>query len=458
MKILLVWPKARTDPEWGGDLGAVAEPLALEYLAAAGKQLGHEVRILDLRLHLEALDEQLTAFEPDLVGVTAFSMHVRAALAVCRRAKDLLGCQTVAGGHHATFLPEDFFEPQIDFVVSGEGVAPFRELVRRLDVKEPATGIPGLWYRDGGQFWLGGSPGAFHVDSLPVPDRSVTAADRSSYFIDWMKPVALLRSTVGCPYRCTFCSLWKLMDGKYYAREIPAVVEELGKIDEEFVFLIDDEAFINGPRMLKLAEAIEQAGIRKRLFAYCRIDTLLRNRHVLARWRKIGLERLLVGIDAISSKDLVEYNKKVKIAQIEDGIKVARELDINLLAQFVVNTDYERRDFRRLQRFVEHHKLDYPTFTVLTPLPGTELLADMNVVIERQVNGRPNWDLFDTQNAVTQTVLPKDEFRAEYRNLFHRFHGAYLQYMAYHSNPEGSVLRPALDLGQGVESRRVHAD
>jgi len=457
VKILLVWPKARTDPEWGGDLGAVAEPLALEYLAAAGKQAGHEVRVLDLRLHPGALDEQLTSFEPDLVGVTAFSMHVSAALAVCARAKEVLGCQTIAGGHHATFLPEDFFKPQVDFVVSGEGVAPFRELLERLGAQEPPTGIPGLWYRQEGEFTLGAAPSAFDVDSLPVPDRSVTAADRNSYFIDWMKPVALLRSTVGCPYRCTFCSLWKLMGGKYYARDISAVVAELGDVDEEFVFLIDDEAFINGPRMLKLAEAIEQAGIRKRLFAYCRIDTLLRNRHVLAKWREIGLERLLVGIDAISGKDLDEYNKKLKISQVEDGIKAASELGIGLLAQFVINTDYQRRDFRRLQRFVEHHKLAYPTFTVLTPLPGTELLTDMNVVIERQANGRPNWDLFDTQNAVTRTVLPKDEFRAEYRNLFHRFHGAYLQYVAYHSNPAGSALGPAPDLGVGVKIGRVHA-
>jgi len=34
VKVLLIWPKARTDPDWGGDLGAIAEPLALEYLAA----------------------------------------------------------------------------------------------------------------------------------------------------------------------------------------------------------------------------------------------------------------------------------------------------------------------------------------------------------------------------------------------------------------------------------------
>jgi hypothetical protein len=72
----------------------------------------------------------------------------------------------------------------------------------------------------------------------------------------------------------------------------------------------DDEAFIHGPRMTKLAEAIAAAGIRKRLFAYCRIDSLLRNRQVLAAWKEIGLERVFVGIDAITEKDLDEYRKR----------------------------------------------------------------------------------------------------------------------------------------------------
>jgi radical SAM superfamily enzyme YgiQ (UPF0313 family) len=172
----------------------------------------------------------------------------------------------------------------------------------------------------------------------------------------------------------------------------------------------------------------------------------------LARWREIGLERLLVGIDAISKKDIDEFNKRVKIAQIDAGIKAAREMGIDLLAQFVINTDYQRRDFRELERFVEHHKLNYPSFTVLTPLPGTELLADLDVVIDRQPNGRPDWDLFDTQNAVTATALPKDEFRAEYRGLFHRFHGSYLQYTVYHSSPADSPLQPPVSRLRHVAS------
>src|SRR4030095_4831566 len=116
----------------------------------------------------------------------------------------------------------------------------------------------------------------------------------------------------------------------------------------------------------------------------------------------------------------------------------AAELGIEILAQFVVNTDYTHRDFERLARFVDHFRIRYPTFTVLTPLPGTELMRGFESIVERQPNGRPNWDLFDTQNAVTQTVLPKEEFRREYRNLYRRFRGSFDQYMPFHSRPSGS--------------------
>jgi len=450
LKILLIWPNSRNEVLGWGDLGAISEPLALEYLATAAKLDSHEVQVLDLRLHPQELKHTLQAFTPDVVGVTAFSMHVRTALAICRQVKDLLPrCWTVIGGHHATFLPEDFFEPQIDFVVFGEGVRPFRALLRALETNCIASHvIPSVWSRVGERFILGESSPApdslesahisepkgaytannFSLDALPFPDRSVTVRDRHSYFIDWMRPIALIRTTVGCPYRCTFCSLWKIMDGRYFMRDIESVVEEMQKIREDFVFLVDDEAFINQKRMLALAHALRAAGLYKRYFAYCRIDTLLRQRTVLAAWREIGLERLFVGIDAISDQELRDYNKRCQIVQIEAGLAAAEELGIEIFAQFVVNPNYTRRDFQQLVRFIEHHRLRYPTFTILTPIPGTELLGTFDSVIERQPNGRPNWDLFDCQNAVTKTTLPKEQFRREYRNLYRVFNGSYTQY------------------------------
>jgi radical SAM superfamily enzyme YgiQ (UPF0313 family) len=464
MNVLLIWPNSRNEVLGWGDLGAIAEPLALEYLAAGVKQDGHSTRVLDLRLHPDALVSTLRDFHPDIVGVTAFSMHVLTALAICTRVKaELPDCCTVIGGHHATFLPEDFFQPQVDLVVSGEGVEPLRRICCALADGLSIPAIPGVWARRDGVFASGGPQSELRLDELPKPDRSITAVDRSSYFIDWMKPVALIRSTVGCPFRCTFCSLWKIMDGKYLMREVDAVLEEMATIDEDFVFLVDDEAFINGKRMKALAGALRSAGLHKRYFAYCRMDSLVRNRDVLREWRTIGLERLFVGVDAVNEKDLGEYNKRMSIEKIETGFKIARDLDIEIFAQFVVNTDYTRRDFQRLIRFIEHHKIRYPSFTVLTPIPGTELLATFDSVIERQPNGRPNWDLFDCQNAVTATTLPPGEFRREYQNLYHVFKGSYTQYQDHpflmqRSIHDGDVgeLTAQLASSRGTPPVRTH--
>jgi radical SAM superfamily enzyme YgiQ (UPF0313 family) len=425
MRVLLIYPNARKELIGYGDLGAIAEPLALEYLAAGAKLDSHEVEILDLRLHQDDLDPTLLRFNPDIIGLTGYSMHVPRILSLCRRAKELLpNCRTIVGGHHATLLPADFFEPQIDFIVVGEGVRPLRALLQNLDTGN-AQPIAGVWARTDDAFTFGGEQQDLTIDDIPLPDRKVALADRNSYFIDWMRPIALLRTTVGCPYRCSFCSLWKIMDGRYYKRDVQRVADELATIREECVFLVDDEPFVNGPRMLMLAQAIKEAHVKKRYFAYCRIDTLLREREMMTAWRDIGLERLFIGIEAISADELGDYNKRLNVAQIEDGLLAAKNYGIEVFAGFIVNTNYTQREFKQLVRFIEHHKVSYPSFTVLTPLPGTAALTNFEGVTELQPNGRPNWELFDLQHPVTPTVLPQEVFRQEYKNLYRVFSGQY---------------------------------
>jgi radical SAM superfamily enzyme YgiQ (UPF0313 family) len=198
MRVLLIYPKARVELIGWGDLGAIAEPLALEYLAAGAKEDSHEVRILDLRLHPNELDATLRHFAPDVVGVTGYSMHVLRNLDTCRQIKTVFPhCWTVVGGHHATLMPEDFFEPHVDFVVSGEGVRPFRALLSALHEARPACGIPGVWSRVHGEFVYGGEPPAFDIDDIVPPDRSVTEQDREAYFIDWMQPIRPYYRTSG---------------------------------------------------------------------------------------------------------------------------------------------------------------------------------------------------------------------------------------------------------------------
>jgi radical SAM superfamily enzyme YgiQ (UPF0313 family) len=441
-KILLLYPSLRQEIIGYGDLGAVAEPLALEYLAAGAVRDSHEVRILDLRINPDDLESTLETFRPDVVGLTGYSMHVLRNLALCRQVKaSLPQCVTVVGGHHATLLPEDFFEPEVDFVVQGEGVHPFTEILRAVEQGDRQPVIPGVWIKQGETFKSGGPARSYDIDDLPTPNRELTAADRGNYFIDWMKPIALLRTTVGCPYRCSFCSLWKIQDGKYHMRDIERVVAEIASVEEECIFLVDDEAFINGKRMMLLAQALKQRGIRKRYFTYCRIDTLLRQPDLMAAWAEVGLERLFIGIEAVTPEELNDYNKKLGVVQIEEGLRAATSLGISVFGGFIVHPNYSPQSFKQLIRFIEHNRVDYPSFTILTPLPGTEALETFDAVTERQPNGRPNWELFDLQHPVTQTRLPKAKFETEYHNLYRVFGSVYAPHRPITGAPR--ILRMA---------------
>jgi len=420
MRVLLVYPNAKKEIIGYGDMGAIAEPLALEYVGAGARLDGHEVRLLDLRLHNEDLHDVLREYRPDVLGVTGYSMHVLRNLAVCRIAKELVPhCQTVVGGHHATLEPVDFFEPQMDHVVIGEGVRPFRRMLTLLTSGHPVQGVPGVWSRVDGEFQYGGEAQTYDIGSIPPPDRALVPEDRQKYYIDWMKPIALMRTTVGCPYRCTFCALWRIMDGRYYKREVDAVVEELKTIPERYVFLVDDEPFVDPKRMWHLAQAIQKAGIDKEYFAYSRIDSLLRDLDLMKLWHSIGLRRLLFGIETVFDYELKEYNKRQQREEIVRGLRAAKEIGISQFCNFIVNPSYTQKEFGELVEFIQENEVDYPSFTILTPIPGTG--ADYGTVLERQPNDRPNWDYFDLQHAVTQTTLPKDEFMREFDGLYQVF-------------------------------------
>ncbi|MCE5333472.1 MAG: B12-binding domain-containing radical SAM protein [Desulfobacteraceae bacterium] len=424
MRVLLVYPNANKKVVSWGDAGAIAEPIALEYLGAVARSEGHEVRLLDLRLHNDALADTLAAFRPDLVGLTGYSMHVLRCLEVCRLAKELVpGCKTAVGGHHATLEPVDFFEPEVDYVVVGEGSRPFRAILAECEEQADRSSIPGTYSQVDGVFRYGGAPQPFDFAVIPEPDRTLALEDRKDYYIDWMRPIAMIRTSIGCPFRCSFCSLWRIMGGRYHTRDLDSVVSELGTIAERHVFLTDDEPFINAKRMFLLADKIERSGIEKEYFGYCRVDSMLKHADLIKRWRQIGMKRFLLGVETIFDGESSGYRKRQKREQVERGLQLAAELDIHLMCNFIIHPDYSDKQFDELIHFIEENKVEHPSFTIWTPLPGTGY-ADESIVV-RQPNGRPNWDYFDLQHPVTATRLPKKEFVARYFNLYMRFLSKY---------------------------------
>ena len=127
----------------------------------------------------------------------------------------------------------------------GEGVEPFREIVRRSENGAGFGGIAGVTFAQDGCLVHADPQPTADLDAFPLPERRLTAQYRKDYFSEWMKPLATMRTSKGCPYRCSFCALWKLAGGRYLKRQPEKVVDELATVEEPFVFFADDESLVD---------------------------------------------------------------------------------------------------------------------------------------------------------------------------------------------------------------------
>jgi len=411
MRILLIEP-AKSPVSMAGEDVFLFEPLALEYLAA-GVNDDHEVRILDQRID-DTVEQTLEDYRPDVVGITGYTVHAKRMKLLAERAKawnsEVL---TLVGGHHATVAPRDFDSPQIDLVVVGEGVESFREVVRRFDRCEGFEAIPGVWVNTAEGQQEGLPNPARDLDDLPFPDRSLTLAYRHAYYSEYMQPLASIRTSKGCPFRCNFCALWKIAGGRYLKRDPEKIVQELAEIEEEFVFFADDESLVDVARMKRLAELIRQAGICKRYFLYGRSDTIAKNPDLLELWRDVGLERVFVGLEFFRDSDLEYINKGSTAYNNLQAVNVLQDLGIDIYASFIVRPDFNEEDFAEFRSYCRSIDLSFASFAVLTPLPGTDLYDE----VEDQLLTREP-EFFDFIHTVLPTALPLEDFYEQYFRLY----------------------------------------
>ncbi|MDD2903349.1 MAG: radical SAM protein, partial [Syntrophales bacterium] len=369
----------------------------------------------DMRLDPD-LDTVLADYQPEVVGITAYTVHVNTVNKLFRQIKAINPeIITIVGGHHATVSPADFYTPFIDVIISGEGAFPFREVVRRLEKGRALTDIPGAMSLDHGSLLIREDDNGFDLDALPFPRRDLTQAYRQSYFSEWMRPLASLRTSKGCHFKCQFCALWKLTGGRYLTRKPECIVEELGAIQEEYVFFADDESLLDAPRMAALADLIRRAGIKKRFFLYGRSDTITHHPELLKQWKEIGLERVFVGLEFMRDADLKLIRKGSTVANNERAVQILKDLDLDIWPMFMVRPEFEPRDFAALRQYCLGLDLDFIGFSVLTPLPGTDLYQEFK---DRLIT--TNYDYFDFFHTLLPTTLPLKDFYRELTTLFKR--------------------------------------
>ncbi len=403
MKVLLINPPCGPRTIGLRNIARI-EPLGLELLGA-GLPKHFDVRIVDMEVEPADLERLLVDFKPDVAGVTSEIVHVdtaKSALAKARAASP--DCLTVVGGHHPTLCPEDFLDASVDLIVLGEGVDAFREIcMARAAGADDFSDIDGLMIRTGSRLTpTRARPLPKTLNDHPMPDRSLTARYRDRYFYLWERPVAAVRSSVGCSYPCTFCSCRVYSKGVFIARSPELLVEEIAALHEPFVYLCDDHAFHDPARMAELAERLLITGVKKRYFTYARADSIAENPDLFKLWARVGLTLVMTGLESVDYERLKRNGKRIAEGADEAALAILAETGIGMSAGFLVEPHFTAKDFAAIDTYVRRHPAIVLTeFTPLTPFPGTPLyrkVKDEVLTDDRQV--------YDLQHFLTKTETP----------------------------------------------------
>ncbi|MBU0765557.1 MAG: cobalamin-dependent protein, partial [Bacteroidetes bacterium] len=313
----------------------IGPPLGLLTLAAAIKD--HEVIVWDTKaeydLHpdapplakmvLQLMDEH----KPDIVGTTVITSEFYYGVEILRTVKKYdPQVLTVIGGLHAALCIEDFTDPAINVVCRGQAAHIFKAIVKAREKNLPLSSVPGAY---------------LVTDSCPVknkcelpeqnpagsdylmPDRSLLDRWRETYKVGGSPyPVTYLYTSLGCPYKCTFCSIWKEFDGVYMQREVESIIKELKELDFKIVRFSDANTIVNIKFIDRLFSRIEEEGIKKEFIMDIRSDTAVKYPWLIEKLARNGLKVVICGFESFRDEELKKYNKNAPARLIPQAIEI----------------------------------------------------------------------------------------------------------------------------------------
>ena len=395
-------------PPVGGILGlemlTFVEPLGPICVAACLEQEGHECRVFDLRIDGEEQGLALCrTFDPHVVGLQCnFTTERNRTIRLAQRVKrEMPRAFVVVGGHDASRDPGFFHHEAIDMIAVGDGEEVMPLLVDALARGRDPKSVP--------------NPGPMraNLDDYPLPARHLIERYSNHYYINFRKPLALMETARGCPFKCNFCSVWKFHESTFREKSPERVVRELQHITAPNIFITDDIFWMNVRRGEEMARLIKAAGIRKYFTVQTRTDIICKFPHLIEMWKDCGSLAIFLGLESVTDEGLKAVNKKNTADNNVRAINILKDLGVGFTPNFIVDPAWDREDFARLRDWIETMGAYNSGFSILTPLPGTDLwdTAKQQVLTH-------DWEMYDIVHAVLPTKLPMDEFYAEYSGLW----------------------------------------
>lgn len=404
MRILLVQA-----PSVEGPAAEIVAPLGLGIVAAAARQAGHAVDLLDLNVietPFAALEAAIERLDPDVVGIGlrnidplanrrhSYLPGFAALLSTVRRKQPDLPL-VVGGAGFSMFAAELMARyPAIDVGVVLEGEETFPALLARLEAGESVgdiAGLPGTIVR----------PRRETADLIRGPGRTRISTARLDVQREWLPafvapylgrssyaPAAGVETKRGCPLGCSYCVYPALQGRRVRFRSPETIVAEVESLHREagvgWVHFTDPVLNLPSEHFRELCRRLRSRKLPVRWTGFFRENMLTPADAELAV--SAGCAAFQFSGDGTCDRTLARLRKGLTRVEILQAARTVAATDALAVYHFMVNVpgtdDVVARDARELvDRLHDIHEprmnLGAIVFNNLRVYPGTPLARDL---------------------------------------------------------------------------------
>jgi radical SAM superfamily enzyme YgiQ (UPF0313 family) len=366
-------------------------PLGILTIAAAVRQHGYKVRIVDLNAtyydyfdadvpHIDFCDfaaDRIAQIKADLVGFgticSSYPFTVRLADAVRRRCP---AATIVAGGPQASVVDEESLKSFscLDIIVRGEADETFPAVLECLKMDRSVESIPGITFRAGDRVKRNpNAPPVRDLDALPLP-----AFDLFENLS--VVPSLSLEAGRGCPFACTFCSTNDFFRRRFRMKSPAALLAQMRELEKAYgaraFDFVHDMFTVDRRQVVEISEHLLASGDGYQWSCSARTDSV--DDELLDLMARAGCRGIFYGIETGSQRMQRIIEKDLDIERAHSVIEACDKLDIPTTVSVITGFPEEQKDdLEQTVDFVHRaSRLDTvsPQIHLIAPLAETPVL------------------------------------------------------------------------------------
>ncbi|MBF0362125.1 MAG: B12-binding domain-containing radical SAM protein [Oligoflexia bacterium] len=386
------------------NISAIEPPLWMLIIASFLRERGYKVMIIDMEIENllpDDLIDKLILINPLLIGIFVTGNNLAASTWNMLGASKVL--TTISSikerrfkifiwGLHPSSLPERTLnEENVDYLIQGEGLFSIEKLISNLkqNVDSDQWTIKGLWYKKKNSTAYSKtkitSDIVTDLNLLPMPAWDLIPLHKYRAHnwqcfqnLEKREPYAVIYTSLGCPYNCSFCNLKTLFGHRGVRFRSPInVVNELFLLSNIYkvknIKILDECFVLQRDHVEKICDFIIERNLDLNIWAYARIDTV--DFDLLKKLKKAGVNWLCYGIESANSfvlRDVIKtgFNNN----NVRQSIKMTKDAGINILANFMFGLPEDTMDtMQETLALAKELNCEYNNFYTTMAYPGSDL-------------------------------------------------------------------------------------